>query len=96
MKRKTWELNKRRSPSSQLRRGQTHRTAAVLGAVPRSPRDLALRAAHAALRLLDQKQLLVQSLLLQLELLHVACLRLQFLLQGKDDPVLGFDFIHLN
>ena len=70
-------------------------TAAVLGPIARPAGDLSLGAAQAALGLLGQEQLLVQSVLLQLQLLQVARRGLQLLLQGEDGAVFGLDFIHL-
>lgn len=64
--------------------------------VPESGHHLSLWAAVVvSLSLSDLAQLLIQSFLLKLELLRVAGLQAQLLLQGTHHPILRFQLIHL-
>lgn len=73
-----------------------YRAAAVLRTISSPSWDLSLGTAHVTLCLLHQKELFIQSFLLQLQLLHIACLCLQFFLQRKYDSVFSLDLVHLN
>lgn len=84
-----------RGPGACVSRHSPYLDAHELCHVPDARRELSLGTTVVPLSLFDLNELLIQSLLLKKQLLGLAGLHAEFLLQGQDHTVFPSDLVHL-